>query len=139
MLIKEVIPAQFFNPQLCLKPECIYSFFNHYPFSLFNHLSLNLGLDDILQRDSISSELADTLTELLNSHLVLVEVEAEGGLVVDVGLLLNIESGSTLGVELLGDGLGGVHELLEEVGLLAQNVLATGLIGNRQGDSLQKW
>ncbi|KAI6752918.1 hypothetical protein HG531_005087 [Fusarium graminearum] len=42
-----------------------------------------LLLEDALEGDSIGSELANTLSELLNSHLVLVEVEAEESLVLD--------------------------------------------------------
>ena len=54
------------------------------PFFLFNHLCGDLLSDDVLQRDGISSELADSLTQLLNRHLLLVEVEAEERLVLDV-------------------------------------------------------
>lgn len=49
-----------------------------------------LLLEDALKGDSISSELADTLSELLNGHLVLVEVKAEESLIIDVGLLLDV-------------------------------------------------
>lgn len=83
----------------------------------FHNLLLDLGLDDILEGDGISGELGDTLSELLNSHLVLVEVEAESGLVVDVSLLLKVEGSGAGSVELLGDGSVGVEELLKEVGL----------------------
>lgn len=76
-----------------------------------------LLLKDSLEGNGVSSELADTLTELLDGHLVLVEVEAEEGLIVDVGLLLEVQSSGLLSVELLGDGLLGVEELLEQVGL----------------------
>jgi hypothetical protein len=81
----------------------------------------NLGelfLEDALESDSISSELADTLSELLNSHLVLVEVEAEESLVLDVRLLLDVERRGLRSIELLRDRLGGVEEVLEQVGLL---------------------
>ena len=80
------------------------------------HLS-KLLLEDALEGDGIGGELADTLTELLDGHLVLVEVEAEEGLIVDVGLLLEVQSSGLLSVELLGDGLLGVEEVLEQVGL----------------------
>lgn len=76
-----------------------------------------LLLEDSLERHSIGSELADALAELVDGHGVLVEVEAEEGLVGDVALLLDVERGSLGGVELLGDGLGGVEEVLKEVGL----------------------
>lgn len=76
-----------------------------------------LLLEDTLEGNGVSSELADTLTELLDGHLVLVEVEAEEGLIVDVGLLLEVQSSGLLSVELLGDGLLGVEEVLKQVGL----------------------
>jgi hypothetical protein len=80
-------------------------------------LSGELGLEGVLEGDGIGGEFGDTLTELLNGHLVLVEVEAEEGLVIDVGLLLKVEGRGSGGVELLGNGVGGVDELLEQVGL----------------------
>jgi len=40
---------------------------------------LELLLEDILEGDGVSSELADTLAELVDGHGVLVEVEAEEG------------------------------------------------------------
>jgi len=54
-------------------------------------LCLNLRLKDILKSHSISSKLADALPQLLNCHLVLVEIEAEVGFLVNVCLLLDIE------------------------------------------------
>jgi hypothetical protein len=54
-------------------------------------LSGELGLEGVLEGDGIGGEFGDTLTELLDGHLVLVEVEAEEGLVIDVGLLLKVE------------------------------------------------
>ena len=80
---------------------------------------LELLLDDALEGDGVGGELADTLTELLDGHLVLVEVEAEGGLVGDVGLLGDVEGRGLGSVKLLGNGLVGVEEVLEEVGLRA--------------------
>lgn len=47
-------------------------------------LRRQLLLQNVLEGNSIGSKLADTLAELLNSHLVLVEVESEQGLVLDV-------------------------------------------------------
>jgi hypothetical protein len=82
-------------------------------------LCLNLLAEDVLERDGVSGELGDALAELLDSHLVLVEVEAECRLVVDVALLLNVERVGVGSVELLGDRLGGVVELLEQVGLVS--------------------
>lgn len=81
-------------------------------------LSRELLLEDALEGDSVSGELADALTELLDGHLVLVEVESEDGLVLDVSLLLEIEGRSLGSIELLGDIVVGVEEVLEEVGLL---------------------
>ncbi len=78
---------------------------------------LDLLAEDVLESDGISSELGNTLTELLGGHLILVEVEAESSLVVDVGLFLDVERVGVGCIELLGDGVGGVVELLEEVGL----------------------
>jgi hypothetical protein len=79
-------------------------------------LSLDLLAEDVLEGDSVSSEFRDTLAELLDGHLVLVEVEAELGLVVDVALLLEVERVGAVGVELLGDGVLRVVKLLEQVG-----------------------
>ena len=76
-----------------------------------------LLLDDVLKGDGISGELADTLTQLLDGHLLLVEVEAEERLVADVRLLLDVERRGGGGVELLGDGVVRVDELLQQVGL----------------------
>jgi hypothetical protein len=81
------------------------------------YLSLDLFLENVLQRDSIRSEFRDTLTELLDRHLLLVEVEAEVGLVIDVRLLFNVERRRISGVELLGHRVGGVVKLLKKVGL----------------------
>ena len=82
----------------------------------FNNLS-ELLLEGVLEGNGVSSELADTLTELLDSHLILVEVESEESLVLDVSLLLEIERRGLGSIELLGDVLGGVEELLEQVRL----------------------
>lgn len=64
---------------------------------------MDLLAEDVLKGDGVSGEFRDTLAELLDGHLVLVEVEAEIGLVVDVGLLLDVELAGILGDELLGD------------------------------------
>jgi hypothetical protein len=55
------------------------------------HLCLNLLAKDVLERHGVGCKLGNTLAELLNGHLVLVEVEAEVGLVVNVRLLLEVE------------------------------------------------
>lgn len=85
-------------------------------------LSRQLLPQNVLEGDGVGGKLADALAQLLDGHLVLVEVEAEQGLVVDVRLLLNVKGGSGGGVELLGDGLGGVEELLEQVGLCGSHI-----------------
>lgn len=85
-------------------------------------LSLDLLAEDILKGDGISREFRDTLAELLGSHLVLVEVEAEGSLVVDVALLLDVKRVGLGSIELLGNGLCGVVQLLEEVGLYVVSI-----------------
>jgi hypothetical protein len=82
-----------------------------------NLCRLDLLTEDILESNSVSGKLGDTLAELLNGHLVLVEVEAELGLVVDVALLLNVQLAGVLGNELLGNLVLRVVELLEQVGL----------------------
>lgn len=76
-----------------------------------------LLLEDILEGHGVSGKLANALAQLLNSHLVLVEVESEESLVLEVRLALDVGRGGLRGVELLGDGFGAVDELLEEVGL----------------------
>lgn len=81
------------------------------------YLRGQLLLEDVLEGDGIGSKLADTLAQLLDGHLVLVEVESEEGLVVDVGLLLEVQGRGAGSVQLLGDGLVGVEELLKKVGL----------------------
>jgi hypothetical protein len=82
-------------------------------------LALDLLAQNILEGDGIRSELGDTLTKLLDGHLVLVEVEAELRLVVDVALLLEVERVGVFGDELLGDLVLRVVKLLEQVGLFS--------------------
>lgn len=94
------------------------------------HLSLlDLLAEDILEGDGVGSELADTLGELVDGHGVLVEVEAEEGLVLEVALLLNLELGDVLGLELLGNGVGAVVELLKKSGGNGE-VVAAGELGD---------
>lgn len=93
-------------------------------------LCLDLLAQDILERHSIGSEFRDALAQLLHGHLVLVEVEAELGLVVDVALLLQVERAGLLGDELLGDVVVGVVQLFQEVGLL-KSCVRNGLPGVR--------
>ena len=90
-----------------------------------NLCGLELLLQVILERNSISSEFADTLTQLLNSHGILVEVESEVGFVVNVGLLWEVQALSVCGIELLRNGFGGGLQLFEEVGLYADSLVPT--------------
>lgn len=93
----------------------------------FWYLCLNLLSEDILQRNSISSKLADSLPQLLNSHLVLVEVEAEIRLVVDVAELLDIEGAGGRGVKLLWDWVGRGHQFFQKIRGDSQVVTASQL------------
>ncbi len=94
------------------------------PFLL--HLSRELLFESLLESLGVSSELADTLAELLDGHLLLVEGEAEGRLVVDVGLALNVLGRGGSGIELLGDGVGAVEEFLQQIRLFSlANVVKT--------------
>ena len=53
----------------------------------------------------------------MDGHGVLVEIETEQGLVVEVRLLLEVELGGRLGVELLGNLVLAVVQLLKKIGL----------------------
>lgn len=86
------------------------------------NLSLDLGLQHALEGVSILAEALDTLRQLVDGHLVLLEVLVVRRAVADVGLLLDVEGGSSGGVELLGDRGGAVVELLEEFGLVYLSV-----------------
>lgn len=87
-------------------------------------LRRQLLLQDVFEGDGISGKLADTLAQLLDGHLVLVEFESEEGLVIDVGLLLDVQGRGAGRVQLLGDGLGGAEELLEQVGLKKSRIVS---------------
>ena len=116
-----------FLTRLCFTRIHLFPFLNSLSNSKLDDLS-KLLLDDVLESDGISSELADTLAELLDGHLILVEVEAESRLIVDVGLLLEVKRSGLGGIELLGDGLAGVEEFLKKVGL--RKVCEIGLFDN---------
>lgn len=103
-------------------------------------LRRQLLLENVLEGDGIGGKLADTLAQLLDGHLVLVEVESEEGLVVDVALLLEVQGGGAGGVQLLGDGLGGVEKILEQVGLRRSRMLV--MKGSKVeliGECLRRW
>lgn len=63
---------------------------------------LDLLSENVLECDGISREFRDTFAKLVDSHGILVEVEAEQRLVFDVGLLWDIQGFRILGIELLG-------------------------------------
>ena len=92
-------------------------YFFHINFSRSVFLSLDLGLEEVLQGHSVGGELGDTLAELLDGHGLFVEVESEESLVLEVSTLRDVEGSSSGGVEFLGNGGGGVQEILQKVGL----------------------
>ena len=76
--------------------------------------------EELLEGVAVLGELLDALVQLVERHLLLEQLPAELGLVVDVGdlgVLLGRGAGG-LGVELLGDGRGVVLELLEEKSII---------------------
>ena len=79
--------------------------------------TLNLLLQNLLERDGISREFRNTFSEFLDGHGLLVEVEPEQRFVVEVRFLGDLEGCGVLGVELLGDFFGGVVEGFKEGGL----------------------
>jgi hypothetical protein len=76
-------------------------------------LCLDLLAQNVLEGNGISREFRDALAKLLDGHLVLVEEEAELGLVVDVGLLLEVKVVGIGGIELLGNVVLRVVKLLK--------------------------
>lgn len=68
------------------------------------------------KRHTILGETSDTLVELVESHVVLEQGPSELGLVIEVRDLFNLFTVGLGSVELLGDGLGRVLELFEELG-----------------------
>lgn len=87
------------------------------PFPHTGSSLLDLLPQHILKRNSISGELGDALAQLLDGHLVLVEVEAVEGLVVEVVALGDVERLGVFGVEFLGHFVRRGVEVFEEVGL----------------------
>lgn len=74
-----------------------------------------LLLENVLERNTVFRELLDTFVKLVEGHRVLEECPAELRLVVDEGdLLQGLALGGSLSVELLGDLLCRLLELLEE-------------------------
>ncbi len=87
---------------------------------------LNLLPQHILKRNGISRELGDALAQLLDGHLVLVEVEAVEGLIVEVVALGDVERLGVFGVEFLGHFVRRGVEVFEEVGLMRRNLFSLG-------------
>lgn len=92
-------------------------------------LPLNFLPQDILERRGIGRELGDALAQLLDGHLLFVEVEAEEGLLVNIGFLLDLLAGCGLSREFLGNRLLRVEEVLEQVGADGE-VIAAGELGD---------
>lgn len=94
---------------------------NHLPFPQPLHpkylFLLNLLLEDILERNRVSCEFRNSLSEFLNRHGLLIEVEAEERFVFKVSFLLNVECGCAFRVELLLNFIVGVVKIFEEIRL----------------------
>ena len=93
------------------------------------HLSTELLPEHLLAGISVLGETSDTLVELVESHGVVEQGPSERSLVVDKGDLLHLVLGSRSSIELLGDLLAGVLELLKELGSNGE-VVATGELGD---------
>lgn len=76
---------------------------------------LDLLPENALQCDCIRRKLADTFSELLNRHLLLIEVEAEQRFVVDISALGNVQLVGIISEQLLGHLVCRVIEVLEQV------------------------
>ena len=75
---------------------------------------LDLLPEDVFECDSISRKFRDTFPKLIDSHGILVEVEAEQRLVFKVGLLGDVQGFGCLGIELLRYLIGRIVEILEK-------------------------
>jgi len=60
---------------------------------------------DVLQGDGVCGKLGDTFPQFLNSHGLIVEVEAEECFIVDVALLLKVQRTCIFRLQLLRDRL----------------------------------
>ena len=78
----------------------------------------DLLLQDPLECHGISSELRDTFPQLLHGHDLLVEIEAEIGLVVEIGFLGNVECLCVRSDQLLGNLFLRVIEVFKVIGLI---------------------
>lgn len=77
---------------------------------------LELLLEQVLESLAVLVESSNTLVELVVGHLVTLELLGKLLLVVNKGYLLDRVLLGSLRLELLGNGLVGVHELLQELG-----------------------
>lgn len=84
--------------------------FTHRPLQHHSHLLRQ----EVLQLHRSGRKRRDAIPQLLHRHLLLVELEPELGLVVEVGLLLDVETVGVAGLELGGHGVFAVVELFEE-------------------------
>lgn len=78
---------------------------------------LDLLSENVLEGDGISRKFRDTFPKLVDSHGILVEVEAEQRFVFEVGLLRDLQGLRTLSIELLGYFFRRVVKFLEKGGL----------------------
>ena len=76
------------------------------PHGLSKSSLFNLLPQDPFERNRIRRELGDALAQFLDGHLVLIEVEAVKGLVVEVVALRDVERLGVLCVEFLRDLVG---------------------------------
>ena len=84
--------------------------------------------EDALERDGIGGKPGDTLAQLLNSHGLLVEVEAEESLVINVRFLLDIQRSGVLSIKLLRDIGGRIVKFFEKFGLRANTLAKISLL-----------
>jgi hypothetical protein len=70
-----------------------------------------------LEGIGILGELLDSLSKLLSGHLIFCKITSEGRLVIEIRLRGDVQRGSILRLELPGDGLLRLGELIEESGL----------------------
>ncbi len=63
---------------------------------------LQLLLEYALQCHRVGSKFRDTLPQFLHRHGLLIEIKSEGGFIVEIRLLFNVQCGGFLGIELQG-------------------------------------
>lgn len=85
--------------------------------------ALDLLCQDILQLHRRGRKGRDAVTQLVNGHLLLIELESELGFVIEVFLLLDVEAVGVVGLELGGDRVSAVVELFEESGLVSTSLV----------------